>query len=51
MKQERALYNIQRIQGLGAAQKYQAAKAAQEIVNQYRRGESDLRSMNHQMSL
>ncbi|QBX68504.1 hypothetical protein [Serratia quinivorans] len=51
MKQERALYNIQRIQGLDAAQKYQAAKAAQEIVNQYRRGESDLRSMNHQMSL
>ncbi|QPS86963.1 hypothetical protein I6G46_23040 [Serratia plymuthica] len=51
MKQERALYNIQRMQGLDAAQKYQAAKAAQEIVNQYRRGESDLRSMNHQMSL
>ncbi len=51
MKQERALYNIQRIQGLDAAQKYQAAKAAQEIVNQYRRGESDLRSMNHQMAM
>ncbi|WP_434460291.1 hypothetical protein ACMV5L_14270 [Serratia plymuthica] len=51
LKQERALYNIQRIQGLDATQKYQAAKAAQEIVNQYRRGESDLRSMNHQMSL
>ncbi|UTN97726.1 hypothetical protein [Serratia plymuthica] len=51
LKQERALYNIQRMQGLDAAQKYQAAKAAQEIVNQYRRGESDLRSMNHQMSL
>lgn len=51
MKQERALYNIQRMQGLDAAQKYQAAKAAQEIVNQYRRGESDLRSMNHQMAM
>ncbi len=51
MKQERALYNIQRMQGLDATQKYQAAKAAQEIVNQYRRGESDLRSMNHQMAM
>ncbi|CAI1082755.1 Uncharacterised protein [Serratia quinivorans] len=51
MKQERALYNIQRMQGLDAAQKYQAAKAAQEIANQYRRGESDLRSMNHQMAM
>ncbi|HEJ7042959.1 TPA: hypothetical protein SMF55_004763 [Serratia liquefaciens] len=51
MKQERALYNIQRMQGLDATQKYQAAKAAQEIVNQYLRGESDLRSMNHQMAM
>lgn len=51
MKQERALYNIQRMQGLDATQKYQAAKAAQEIANQYRRGESDLRSMNHQMAM
>ena len=50
LAQRKALFDIGRLQGLHGAERFQAIKHAQSLVNQYQQGAISLRDMNQQLS-
>lgn len=50
LAERKALFDIGRLQGLHGAERFQAIKHAQSLVNQYQQGAISLRDMNQQLS-
>ncbi|HHL3715117.1 hypothetical protein [Klebsiella pneumoniae] len=51
LAERKALFDIGRLQGLHAAERFQAIKHAQSLVSQYQQGAISLRDMNQQMAI
>ncbi|EFF1056746.1 hypothetical protein N1043_003316 [Escherichia coli] len=51
LKQRKALFDIGRLEGLNGAQRFTAARHAQNLVSQYQQGAISLRDMNQQMAI
>lgn len=51
LKERKALFDIGRIEGLNGAQRFTAARHAQNLVSQYQQGAISLRDMNQQMAI
>ncbi|ALD04237.1 hypothetical protein [Klebsiella quasipneumoniae] len=51
MAERKALFDIGRMVGLNAAQRFTAARHAQNLVSQYQQGAISLRDMNQQMAI
>ncbi|MFV5927597.1 hypothetical protein ACLIKC_11060 [Klebsiella aerogenes] len=51
LKERKALFDIGRMVGLNAAQRFTAARHAQNLVSQYQQGAISLRDMNQQMAI
>ncbi|MBW5962697.1 hypothetical protein CFM97_20515 [Klebsiella michiganensis] len=51
LKERKSLFDIGRIEGLNAAQRFTAARHAQNLVSQYQQGAISLRDMNQQMAI
>ncbi|HBV3396439.1 hypothetical protein KZ659_10895 [Klebsiella pneumoniae] len=51
LKERKSLFDIGRIEGLNAAQRFTAARHAQNLVSQYQKGAISLRDMNQQMAI
>ncbi|RLK92062.1 Uncharacterised protein [Klebsiella pneumoniae] len=50
LAERKALFDIGRLQGLHAAERFQAIKHAQSLVSQYQQGAISLKDMNQQLS-
>lgn len=51
LKERKALFDIGRLEGLNGAQRFTAARHAQNLVSQYQQGAISLRDMNQQMAI
>lgn len=51
LKERKALFDIGRIEGLNGAQRFTAARHAQNLVKQYQAGAISLRNLNSQMAI
>ncbi|PLJ58679.1 hypothetical protein B6J68_22910 [Klebsiella quasipneumoniae] len=51
LKERKALFDIGRMEGLNGAQRFTAARHAQNLVSQYQQGAISLRDMNQQMAI
>ena len=51
LKERKALFDIGRLEGLNAAQRFTAARHAQNLVKQYQAGAISLRDLNSQMAI
>lgn len=51
LAERKALFDIGRLQGLHAAERFQAIKHAQSLVSQYQQGAISLKDMNQQMAI
>lgn len=51
LKERKSLFDIGRIEGLNAAQRFTAARHAQNLVSQYQQGVLSLRDLNSQMAI
>lgn len=51
LKERKALFDIGRLEGLNGAQRFTAARHAQNLVSQYQKGVISLRDMNQQMAI
>ncbi|WP_213703234.1 hypothetical protein [Klebsiella aerogenes] len=51
LKERKSLFDIGRIEGLNAAQRFTAARHAQNLVSQYQQGAISLRDLNSQMAI
>ncbi|EPQ5270291.1 hypothetical protein L9E69_004352 [Klebsiella aerogenes] len=51
LKERRALFDIGRMEGLNGAQRFTAARHAQNLVSQYQQGALSLRDLNSQMAI
>lgn len=51
LKERKALFDIGRIEGLNAAQRFTAARHAQNLVSQYQQGVLSLKDLNQQMAI
>ncbi|HBX7959976.1 TPA: hypothetical protein MIG85_15560 [Klebsiella pneumoniae] len=51
LKERKALFDIGRIEGLNGAQRFTAARHAQNLVSQYQQGALSLRDLNSQMAI
>ncbi|WP_155958236.1 hypothetical protein [Klebsiella aerogenes] len=51
LAERKALFDIGRMEGLHAAQRFTAARHAQNLVSQYQQGAISLRDMNQQMAI
>ncbi|MGI4481922.1 hypothetical protein ACR2XL_13795 [Klebsiella pneumoniae] len=51
LKERKALFDIGRIEGLNGAQRFTAARHAQNLVSQYQQGVLSLRDLNSQMAI
>ncbi|WP_232550530.1 hypothetical protein [Klebsiella pneumoniae] len=51
LKERKALFDIGRMEGLNGAQRFTAARHAQNLVSQYQQGVISLRDMNQQMAI
>lgn len=51
LKERKALFDIGRLEGLNGAQRFTAARHAQNLVSQYQQGVISLRDMNQQMAI
>ena len=51
LKERKSLFDIGRIEGLNGAQRFTAARHAQNLVSQYQQGAISLRDMNQQMAI
>ncbi|SXG91251.1 hypothetical protein [Klebsiella pneumoniae] len=51
LAERKALFDVGRLQGLHAAQRFTAARHAQNLVSQYQQGVISLRDMNQQMAI
>ncbi|MEG8850261.1 hypothetical protein U4T44_19055 [Klebsiella pneumoniae] len=51
LKERKALFDIGRMEGLNGAQRFTAARHAQNLVSQYQKGAISLRDMNQQMAI
>lgn len=51
LKQRKALFDIGRLEGLNGAQRFTAARHAQNLVSQYQQGALSLRDLNSQMAI
>lgn len=51
LKERKALFDIGRIEGLNGAQRFTAARHAQNLVSQYQQGAISLKDMNQQMAI
>lgn len=51
LKERTSLFDIGRIEGLNGAQRFTAARHAQNLVSQYQQGAISLRDMNQQMAI
>ncbi|WP_368758589.1 hypothetical protein [Klebsiella oxytoca] len=51
LKERKALFDIGRMEGLNGAQRFTAARHAQNLVSQYQHGAISLRDMNQQMAI
>lgn len=51
LKERKALFDIGRIEGLNGAQRFTAARHAQNLVSQYQQGVLSLKDLNQQMAI
>lgn len=51
LKERKALFDIGRMEGLNGAQRFTAARHAQNLVSQYQQGAISLKDMNQQMAI
>lgn len=51
LRERKALFDIGRMEGLNGAQRFTAARHAQNLVSQYQQGAISLRDMNQQMAI
>mgnify|MGYP002638410432 CR=1 FL=1 len=51
LKERKSLFDIGRIEGLNGAQRFTAARHAQNLVSQYQQGALSLRDLNSQMAI
>lgn len=51
LKERRALFDIGRMEGLNGAQRFTAARHAQNLVSQYQQGVLSLKDLNQQMAI
>ncbi|MHB2517289.1 hypothetical protein ACYBQI_02570 [Klebsiella pneumoniae] len=51
LKERKALFDIGRMEGLNGAQRFTAARHAQNLVSQYQQGALSLRDLNSQMAI
>lgn len=51
LKERKSLFDIGRIEGLNAAQRFTAARHAQNLVSQYQQGVLSLKDLNQQMAI
>ncbi|EKZ6377053.1 hypothetical protein RE069_004185 [Klebsiella aerogenes] len=51
LKERKALFDIARMEGLNGAQRFTAARHAQNLVSQYQQGALSLRDLNSQMAI
>lgn len=51
LKERKALFDIGRMEGLNGAQRFTAARHAQNLVSQYQQGAISLRDLNSQMAI
>ncbi|HCB1501348.1 TPA: hypothetical protein MYO83_004261 [Klebsiella michiganensis] len=51
LKERKALFDIGRMEGLNGAQRFTAARHAQNLVSQYQQGALSLKDMNQQMAI